>query len=128
MGTEVQLKLQCENFHLQECIPVGCVPPASVVIFTGGGIYLGVSVLGVSVQGVSRKGCVQGGCREDLQPLDLEADTRLPHCMLGYTPAVDRQTPVKILPCPKLCLQAVNIMEANFVPVPVPLKFCLNKP
>ena len=64
-----------------------------------GHLYRGV----VSTWGCLSRGCAGRGVsrevsREGLHPLDLEADTRLPHCTLGYTPpTVDRQTPVKIL-------------------------------
>ena len=153
----------------QKCIPVRCIPPASMVISKGclrggvcvcpGGVCLGsvcvqwsVCPVGVYVSrgvcpvcvcvcvswlvsaqgegvcpgGVSR-GCVQGclpkGCTssgpEGRHPPRPKRQTPPPHCMLGYTPPthcmsvhppVDRQTPVKILPCPKLRLRPVIIL------------------
>ena len=66
----------------QECIPVGCLPPASMVISTGGSVYPG----DWCVHGV----CVHGGCTPWTQrqtiPPDPEADIPPPYCMLGYTP------------------------------------------
>ena len=55
-------------------------------------------------------GCVQGVfvCRGVLRGLPRGC-TPPAHCMLGYPhPPVDRQTPVKILPCPKLRLRALT--------------------
>ena len=39
-----------QNKIRQECITVGCVPPASVAISLGRGVSLGLSAWGVSVQ------------------------------------------------------------------------------
>ena len=77
------------NSSPQEWIPVGHVPPA--VYRTAGG-RVSVQEGGLCpVRGVSDQG---GGSLSGRQtPL-------LP---------VDRQTPVKLLPCPKLCLRAIKI-------------------
>ena len=82
------------NCYKQECIPVGCVPPAvyctwgSLSSCLCGGPRLGVSVLGVSVWGVSVQGV--------------------------SVPLVDRQTPVKILLCPTQRCQKSEIRRSSF--------------
>ena len=101
--------------HKQECIPVGCILPACN--HTGW----------VSVQGVSLTETLPGQRPPDRDPLDGDPPGQRPHwtetpvqrppgqtpwssdlwCMLGQRPPVDRQTPVKTLPCPKLRLRAV---------------------
>ena len=89
----------------QECIPVGCVPPASVAVSVG--------------EGVSAWGCVID------TPLGRHPSA---HCMLGYTHPyplhagihiplwIEWQTGVKTLPYPKLRLRAVKrFKERNHV-------------
>ena len=62
----------------QECIPVGCVPPAAVTVCRGGCLPGGGSAQGgVCPEG----GCLPGGC--------------LPMGGGVHLPPVDRQTPVK---------------------------------
>ena len=68
----------------QEWIPVGYVPPT---LYRTGGRSL--SSGGVSDQG--------GGCLSGRPPF----------------PPVDRQTPVKLLPCPKLCLRMVSVFAMH---------------
>ena len=70
----------------QECIPVGCVPPA--LYRTGESLSGGCLSPGGSL---SREVSVQGGLCQ------------------GIPFPVDRKTPVKLLPCPKLRLRMVNI-------------------
>ena len=106
----------------QECIPVGCVLP--VLYHTGEGPLSGrVCVRGVYVQG--------GLCRGD--SLSGEVSFQGGLCLWGRTippPHVDRQTPVKLLPCPKLRLRAV-IKRWNVVSVRVILTIrdecCFNE-
>ena len=66
---------------------------------------VGVSAQGeMSVQGMSTWGVCPGGC--------LLRGGCLPRGCLPH-PSVDRQMPVKILPCPKLRLQAGNIYQVE---------------
>ena len=67
----------------RDCIPVGCVPSAAVVISGGEGIYLGGLLRGLSVHG---GGVCLGVCLEGYLPRG------------GVHPPVDRQTLVKRLP------------------------------
>ena len=89
----------------QECIPVGWVPPASMVILgsrgEGGLSAYGMSAQGVSAQGISAWVCIPPRPRgrhpqpRSRHPPDLEADIcpaplhvviHTPsQCMLGYT-------------------------------------------
>ena len=95
------MKGKVHLINKQECIPVGCVPaahrPYAGVCFPGGGRPSrgGSPSRGVSIWG---GGSPSGGGFLHLGgygiPACTEADT--PH------PAVDRQTPVKILPWPQL--------------------------
>ena len=90
----------------RECIPVGCVPPASVAISGVGGAQWGCVRRGC-VQGcVSRGRAVSGG---------VSAQTGVhPHYMLGYTPPpwtewmTDR---FKNINFPQLRLWAVKIIS-----------------
>ena len=65
----------------QECIPVGCVPPAAVAI--------------------------PGGRSQPGTPRTRHRPDQAPPTPGAGTPPVDRHTPVNILPCPKLRLRAV---------------------
>ena len=73
----------------QECIPVGCVPPAAVAV------------------GGSPPAPPDQAPQEQAPPWD-----QAPHS--GPDPPVDRHTPVNILPCPKLRLRAVIISECRW--------------
>ena len=77
----------------QECIPVGCVPPASWSSLWG----------------------VPGG----VIPLDPEADTPLDpeantpsHCTLGYTPLVDRILDTRLW---KYYLPSTTVADGNSI-------------
>ena len=89
----------------QECISVGCVPPASVAITRCQ--FHGVYLPRVYLPGVYLLGVYQ------TYPLQKEPGTRHTHHPrrdLGQAyipPHVDRHTPVKTLTCPKLRLRAV---------------------
>ena len=85
--------VQIEKTTTQECIRVGCVP--SALYRTGYGLYSGVSVQRVSV-------------RRSLSRGSLSLSRRPPH-------PVDRQMPVKILPCPTLRLRAVINEQDKFM-------------
>ena len=91
----------------QESIPVGCVPPTFLVP-VGEGV------------------CPPPRCRPPSPP---DADHPPPGCkpppLVVWTvmhagsqlpcPPVDRQTPVKTLPCPKLRLRATKIWYVSFI-------------
>ena len=53
---DLEIKDPFQNFFRQECIPVGCVQPASMVFYTGECLSRGVC------QGVSARGCLARGC------------------------------------------------------------------
>ena len=40
-GFSLNVVIELQGLRVQECIPVGCVPPASVVVSGGGGICPG---------------------------------------------------------------------------------------
>ena len=88
----------------QECIPVGCVPPASVAVsVVGGCLPRGVCLGG----GCLPRGCLPRGC------LSKERCTHPPIASWDtHTPLrTEWQTGVKTLPWPKLCLRAVIIHD-----------------
>ena len=95
MAAEVGLEensSEIKNFNTeQESIPVGCVPPAYWPCRGCPGVY------------VSR-GLSLGLCPGH-PPTQRHPRTQ------RQTPPLDRQTPVKTLPCPKLRLRAVNIFQ-----------------
>ena len=79
------------------CLPRGCLPGEGASawgwclprgVYPGGGVYTS---------------------------LNPEADTSLPHCVLGHIPLwTEWQTGVKTLPCPKLRLWAVITCGGNY--------------
>ena len=78
----------------------GGVCPGGV---SGWGVWLGVSACGVCAEGICPGGCL-GGCPPG-------------GVYLGdvcQTPPVDRQAPVKILPCPKLRLRTVKTIVTTW--------------
>ena len=92
--TKTQLSIssiQRNQSQKEGCIPVECVPPAPYhtegCLYPGGSLSRGVSVWGCLCPG----GSLSRGVSVRETP-----------------PPVDRQTPVKILPCPKLRLRAVK--------------------
>ena len=85
---------KCHDIYLQECIPVGCIPPA--LYHTGGKSLSGGGSLSrgsLSGGSLSRGGGICPGVRGSL--------SRERGVSVRETP-VDRQTPVKLLACPKL--------------------------
>ena len=85
----------------QECIPVGCVPPAAVAV-------RGVSTMQSSPLPPARPPHNQAVPRDRAPPGTRPPGPGTP---LGPdTPPVDRHTPVNILPCPKLRLRPVIII------------------
>ena len=108
-------------FQKQECIPVGCVPSASVAI-CGEGMCLprgvcvcpGVSSRGVvCLVGVCQGGCLPGGC---LPGGCLPRGCVSQHA-LGQTPPplVDRMTDRrKNITFPQLRLWTVNMLNSKF--------------
>ena len=103
-----------QNYFKQECIPVGLIPPASVR--GGGGVWLGVSAQGWCLPGgvclggwVFPGGCLPGRCLPKGCGC-LPGWAGLPRGVSATPLPVDRHTPVKILPCPKLCLRAVMML------------------
>ena len=79
------------------------------------GVCVSCCVSNGSVCGVCLGGFVWGVCtslsgvRSRHTPPDTDADTPAPTGTRGKHPRpVDRQTPVKTLPCPKLCLRAAK--------------------
>ena len=80
-----------KHFNLrQECIPVGCVPPAAVAV--GGGLH----------QAPTPPGTRPPHPQDQTPPPGPDTPQTRP-------PPVDRHTPVNILPCPKLRLRAVKM-------------------
>ena len=72
-------------------------------VFLAGGVWLGVSACGVCAEGICPGGCL-GGCPPG-------------GVYLGdvcQTPPVDRQAPVKILPCPKFRLRTVKTIVTTW--------------
>ena len=82
--------------YKQECIPVGRVPSAAVVVggcLPGGDSAPGMSAQLVSTQGGIRLGCLLGGvCRGCL-----------PQCMLEYTPPNRITDACENITLPQLC-------------------------
>ena len=96
-------------FQKQECIPVGCVPSASVAI-CGEGMCLprGVCLPG----GVFQGGCLPGGC---LPGGCLPRGVCIPACTGADTPLVDRMTDRrKNITFPQLRLRTVNMLNSKF--------------
>ena len=67
----------------QECIPVGCVPPAHWP-YPRGGVCLGVSVQGVSAGRVSARGGLPWGCLPGGVPCDLSHNAFDVICMMSF--------------------------------------------
>ena len=88
----------------QECIPVGCIPPASCSIWWGRGhAWQGARMAGGSC--VAEGVCMAGDVRSGEHVWQGRACmARMPLC---------RQTDVRKLPCPKLRLQVVKILIAE---------------
>ena len=82
----------------QQCIPAGCVLPA---LYRTGDLCAG----GICPGGSLSRGSLSKGAGGSLSRGSLSGRPLCP---------VDRQTPVKLLPCPKLRLRAVNIFEKVF--------------
>ena len=79
-----------KNFAKQECIPVGCIPPASVAISWGRGcLTRGVCQKGVCLERVCLGGSARwGGCL----PRGVSAWGCLPHTPYGQTDACENIT------------------------------------
>ena len=113
------------------CLPWECLCPVEVsaqgVCMCPGGVCLGCVCVCPWGSLPRERVCVQGVSTQGMYILWTQRQTPprprgrhpLPHCMLGYTPPahcmsvhplMDRQTPVKILPCPKLRLWPVIIL------------------
>ena len=99
----------------QECIPVGCVPPAAVACPGGSPRSRPLpeqALLPSRHTPLGPEPPEQAPPQSRQTPLGPESleqappRTRLPLPM-------DRHTPVNILPCPKLRLRAVNIQKAQ---------------
>ena len=94
-----------------ECIPVGCIPPTlqcTGSLCQGGSLFRGVSVHGGLCQG----GISVEGDLQTWTPPEGTWDQEARQELTSYTDpplSTEWQTCVKILPCPKLCLRAVNI-------------------
>ena len=83
-------------------------------LLTGGSLSRGVSVHGVSVWRESLSGGLCSGvlCTGGLSPGGLYPRGSLSRGVKETpSPTVDRQTPVKLLPCPKLRLRALKIFH-----------------
>ena len=113
---------KCDCNNKQECIPVGCVPPAAVAVGgRGPGQFPLNSPLGVGLDQIPLNfplGCGPGDPPEPGNPPQAhppgpgtpqDQATPRPGIPRGQAPLprTESQTPVKKLPCPKLRLRAV---------------------
>ena len=105
---------------IQECIPVGCVSPARwpyPVVSRGSAQPLWMQTLrSRSTQMQTPHGCRPPRCRPPyVDPPMQTLPMQTPPMQTPWiqTPPVDRQTPVKTLPCPKFPLRAVISAMTN---------------
>ena len=94
-NTCTNLQSQSRLLKKQECIPVGCVPPTSVTVSTGGGVFLCVLVVRC------QRGCLPlgpGGIYLWVKGVSTTPPFTTPHLPhpFHHIPSVDRMTDTRL--------------------------------